>query len=186
MPTIRILALMAAVLFANAANALSPADGHISGHKYVNSYFHLSYTWPATLKPEVLHPQPAGNNGATVYAFPLFRAREGNQPYGVVVVAEKLHVASPHTTGFKSSADFINRIAHGLRPGPVLSNIRRSEKKNARGRVFEELSYRMNGKPASLMATQVGQYLIVFKCNAQSTSALSRMENSALGLRIFK
>jgi len=182
----RILAVCTAVLFATAASALSPTDGHIANKSYANSYFHIVYTWPAMLTPEKLPPASAGGNSANAYMFPLFTARQGNQPYGVVVVAEKLNVAGPHSAGVKNSVDFIDRIARSLRPGPILSKITRSEKKNARGMVFETLSYLVNGKPASVMATQVGQYLIVFKCNAQSTADVTQMENSVLALRKLK
>jgi len=44
----------------------------------------------------------------------------------------------------------------------------------------------MNGKPALVMATQKGQYLLVFKCNAQSASDMAQMENSALAIRMLK
>jgi hypothetical protein len=185
MPIKKIITLLAAALLAGAASALPPTDGHIVGNSYVNTYFHISYTWPAMLKPISL-PPPADNDSAKEYAFPLLIARQGNQPYGIVVVAEKLNVAGPHSAGIKNSGDFIDRVAHSLRPGPILSKFSRSEKKNARGMIFDELSYLQNGKPASVMATQVGQYLIVFKCNADSAASISRMENSALALRILK
>jgi hypothetical protein len=185
MPIKKIITLLAATLLAGAASALQPTDGHIVGKSYVNTYFHISYTWPAMLKPISL-PPPADNDSAKEYAFPLLIARQGNQPYGIVVVAEKLNVAGPHSAGIRNSADFIDRIARSLRPGPILSNISRSEKKNARGMVFEQLSYLLNGKPASVMATQVGQYLIVFKCSADSTASISRMEGSAMTLRVLR
>lgn len=183
MPNIKTLAAIAALLFAGAAHAISPRDGHIANRSYVNSYFHIAYTWPAMLTPAKLPAAPADANSATSYMLPLFTARLGNQPYGVVVVAEKLNVAGPHSAGIKSSDEFIGRIARSLRPGPMLAKITRTEKKNTRGMVFEELSYLLNGKPAAVMATQIGQYLIVFKCSAPSTADFARMENSALALR---
>lgn len=186
MPTMKDLAVIAAVLFASAAHAISPTDGHIANNSYVNSYFHFAYTWPTMLTPAKLPPASADANSAKAYMVPLFTARQGNQPYGVVVVAEKLNVAGPHSAGIKSSTEFIDGIARSLRPGPMLSKITRTEKKNARGMVFEELSYMLNGNPAAVMATQMGQYLIVLKCNAQSPADLARMEKSALSLRKVK
>jgi hypothetical protein len=61
----------------------------------------------------------------------------------------------------------IDRIAHSLRSGPILSNITRSEKKSQHGMVFDELSYLQSGKPSSVIAARVGEYLIIFKCNAR-------------------
>lgn len=181
-----ILAAIAAVALASAAHALSPTDGHVAGKSYVNSYFHISYTWPAMLKPLTQPPPAPQSNNSSVYAYTLFRAQQGDQPYGVAVVAEKLNVAGPHSTGVKSSAEFVDRIARSLRPGPILSNLSRSQKKNARGVVFEELSYMQDGKPAAVIATQAGEYLIIFKCNAQSAGDFARMENSALAMRTVK
>jgi hypothetical protein len=176
------LIMVAAV--ASVACAQTPADGHVSGHAYVNSYFHISYTWPAMLTPA---PAAAPDHGMTNnYQTLLFSARQGNQPYGVVMVAEKLNVAGPHSPGIKSSADMIDRLAQSLRPGPVLSNINRSQKKNAHGMTFDALNYTINGKPSAVIATQVGQYILVFKCSAESAAGMAQMEKAALEMRVGK
>lgn len=179
----KFLTVIAAVLFTCIANAQAPTDGHIAGKSYVNTYFHFSYSWPATLKPQLLPKQtPAGPN---TYAFPLFTARQGDQPYGIMIVAEKLSARGPHSSNVKTSAEFVDRIAHSLRPGPVLSNIARA-KKTAHGMVFEELNYLQSGKPSAVIATQMGDYVIVFKCNAQSAPEFAEMEKSALALQKLK
>lgn len=185
MRSIRMRPIFFAVLLAasltGAGNAQLPTDGHVSGSSYVNAYFHFAYTWPAMLKPANL-PAASDPQG---YEFLLFLAREGSQPYGVAVVAEKLSVAGPHSAAMKSSADLIDRLANSLRAGPVLSNIAKSEKKNTRGMVFDELTYLQSGKPSAVLATKMGQYLIVFKCNAQSQADMRAMENSAMGIRML-
>lgn len=177
---------MLAAGFACAAVAQPPASGHIAGHAYVNPALHLSYTWPAILQPVTLPGAQAQQKDPHAYQFVLFSAKEGNQPYGLVMVAEKLNVAGPHSAGIKDSADMIARLASSLRPGPVLTNIARSQHTGASGRRFDELSYSMNGKPAAVIATQVGQYLIVFKCNAASANDMKAMEKSALAMRVGK
>jgi hypothetical protein len=169
------LALILAAVSACVVNAQTPTEGHTTKVSYVNTYFNFAYTWPAMLKPSSL-PSPGANG--TAYEFPLFIAREVGQPYGVVIVAQKLGVAGPHSTPLTKSGDLIDRIAHSLRPGPILSNITRSEKKNQRGMVFDELRYLQSGKPSSVIATQVGEYLIVFKCNARSGAEIRAMEDS--------
>jgi hypothetical protein len=186
MPKIKILVVVMAALFASAAYAVSPTDGHVAAKSYVNTYFHFTYSWPAMLEPMNAPAPSAADNDPKAYAFKLFSARQGQQPYGVVVVAEKLNVAGPHSTGVKNSADFVDRIAHSLRPGPVLSNINRGQKKNAHGVVFDELSYTQNGEPATVIATQLGDFLIVFKCNAKTAADMSQMEQSALNLHMTK
>lgn len=178
--------LVLAAGFTCAAVAQPPAQGHISGHAYVNPALHLSYTWPAILKPVSLPATQTQQNDPHAYQFVLFSAREGDQPYGLVMLAEKLNVAGPHSAGIKSSSDMIARLANSLHPGPMLSNIARSQRRSPGGRQFDELNYSMNGKPATVIATQVGQYLIVFKCNAKSAQEMALMEKSALALRVEK
>lgn len=186
MTKLKILLLMMAVAVAGPACAQTPADGHVAGHAYVNSYFHLSYTWPAALTPAPKAAAAADHGMTNNYQTLLFSARQGNQPYGVVLVAEKLNVAGPHSTGLKSSAEMIDRLASSLHAGPVLSNIVRSQHKGAGGRTFDELNYTINGKPSAVIATQVGQYLIVFKCSAESAAGMAQMEKSALAVRVGK
>lgn len=180
-----LFSLMLAAGFACAAVAQPPAQGHIAGHAYVNPSLHLSYTWPAIVQPVTL-PAAQAQNDPHAYQFVLFSAKEGNQPYGLVMVAQKLNVAGPHSTGIKNSAEMIARLANSLHPGPVLSNIARSQHRSASGRQFDELSYSINGKPAAVIATGVGPYLIVFKCNAASAHDMALMEKSALALRVGK
>lgn len=186
MPKSKTFALILAALLTCAASAQSPTDGHIAGKSYVNAYFHIAYTWPAMLKATDLPAASKAPSDPKAYAFPLFTARQGDQPYGVVVVAEKLNVAGPHSTGIKSSGEYIDRIQQALRPGPILTNIVRSQKKNAQGVVFDLLNYQLNGKPSSVIATPAGKYVIVFKCSAQSMGDMVQMENSALALRNLK
>lgn len=179
-------ALILAALFATAANAQSPTDGHVAGHSYVNNYFHFAYTWPAMLKVASVPGAAADANNPHAYEYLLFMARQGDQPYGVAVVAERLNVSGPHSSGVTSSAGLVDRLAQSLRPGPILSDISRSQTRSARGIVFDKLSYLQNGKPSSVLATQVGQYAIVFKCNADSRPGIQALENSVLALRLFK
>lgn len=179
----RVVALAAALLACVSVHAQSAADGRVVGSAYVNSYFHLSYAWPAPLK---VVPQPAAREDPKAFFLPLFTAQAPGQPYGVVLVAEKLGVPGPHSTGVKSSAEFVDRIAHSLRTGTILSNITRSEKKNARGIVFEELGYLQSGNHALLMATQVDGYVLVFKCNAPTGPAIAGIEKSVLAARLGK
>ncbi len=180
------VALLVAALSISVLNAQSLTSGRTTNKSYINTYFHFAYTWPAMLEPSPLPSPGAQSADPHAYQFPLFIARQGNQPYGVVVVAQRLNVAGPHSAPLTKSADLIDRIASSLRPGPILSNINRTEKKGSDGQVFDELSYLQSGKPSLILATKIGEYLIVFKCNAQSATDLRAMENSALALRLLK
>lgn len=169
-----------------AVNAQAPAEGRITANAYVNPSLHIAYAWPAIVKPVKLAAASAERNDPHAYQYVLFSAKEGDQPYGVLMLAQRLGVAGPHSAGLKSSAEMIAHLADSLRPGPVLTNIARSQHTAAGGRRFDELTYAISGKPAAVIATQVGQYLIVFKCNAQSAHDLALMEKSVLALRVGK
>lgn len=180
----KFFALLLAALFASASIAQAPTDGRIAGSSYVNSYFHLTYTWPAILKPQPIPAVDPKNAGS--YEFLLFSAKQGNQPYGTVVVAEKLGVAGPHSTGVKTAADLLDRMHNSLRPGPILSNITRTQKRSPAGIVFEELDYAQNGKPSAVFATQSGQFVLLFKCSAQNPADFVAMQKAVLATRIGK
>jgi hypothetical protein len=186
MPKLKIISALLAVLFAVAASAQTPADGRVNGRTYVNSYLHIAYTWPATLQSMPLPKPDTAASSVHAYSYPLFIARQGSQPYGIVGVAEKLNVAGPHSTGIKSASDYIDRLEHSLRPGPILSNFSRTKVKGTAGMTFEKFSYLQNGKPSTVFATQIAQYVVVFKCNAQSAPDMAQMEKSVLALREAK
>lgn len=177
------LALVLA-FFATAAFAQSPTDGRISGKSYVNSYFHLTYTWPAILKPQPIPAADPKNAGS--YEFLLFSAKQGTQPYGIAVVAQKLGVAGPHSTGIKTAAELLDRMHNSLRPGPILSNISRTQKKSPAGVVFEELDYAQNGKPSAVFATQSGAFVLLFKITAQNPADFVAMQKTVLAARLGK
>jgi hypothetical protein len=179
-PRLAALALLAFSL--SAVSAQSPSDGRVTGNSYVNKYFHLAYSWPAILKPQ---PIPAADpKNAKSYEFLLFSARQADQPFGIAVVAQKLNVAGPHSQGAKSAAELMDRMQHGLRPNTILTNITRSQKKSAGGVVFEQLDYVVNGKPSAVLATQSGQYALLFKCSAQNAADLAAMQRSVLAIRL--
>lgn len=186
MPKLKQLVFFLAALSACLVYAQTPTNGRSTSKSYINTYFHFAYTWPAILRPSPLPSAAPESTNSHAYEFPLFIARQGDQPYGVILVAQKLNVAGPHSTPLTKSADLIDRIERSLRPGPILSNINRSQKKGSNGGVFDEVSYLQNGKPSAILATKVGDYLIVFKCNAQSPADIRAMENSAVALRLLK
>lgn len=179
MRTLKIAPAVVAALMAVTAFAQSPANGKISGRTYVNASLHFSYTWPATLDAK---PLPKDDVTATTHSnsYPLFIAGEGDQPYGIVAMAEKLNVASAHSPALVSAAGYVDRLTQSLHPGPMLSDFKRSKVKGASGMVFERLSFQMRGKPSEVLAVQLGGYAVVFKMNAQSAAEMAAMEKSVL------
>jgi hypothetical protein len=164
----------------------SPTDGRVLGNAYVNSYFRLSYEWPKTLKPYDTKSLNLPQSSPYASEFLLFSARQEDAPFGVIVFAEKLNVPTAHSTGIKDGTDFLDRAIQALRPSGKPKILSRTHLTNANGRVFEVLDYLIDGEYTSGIVTQVGQYLIVFKCNAKSVADLSEMNNSAFALSAIK
>jgi len=51
---------------------------------------------------------------------------------------------------------------------------------------FDELDYLIYGENSSGVSVQIGQYLVVFKCNAKTAADLAEMTKSAAALQIRK
>lgn len=152
---------------------------------YVNSYFHISYSWPKMLQPVDTHSLQLPQASPNPNEFLLFAAREGDEPYGVVIVAEKLNVPTPHTNGIKNGPDFLDKVAR-FKPEQQVVMQPRKHFTNADGLIFDELDYTERGVPSSAVATQIGQFLIIFKCNARTPVDLAEMNKSAATLHISK
>ena len=169
-----------------AVGAQSPTDGRVEGHQYVNSYFHVAYTWPATLKPSnvsklVLPPKSPYQN-----EFLLFSARQGDEAYGVVMVAEKLHAQTPHGSGIRDGADLLDRIIKGFKPEEEFVLLSRRHFVSPEGLEMDEFDYTTGGEFNSGIAAKVGEFLILFKCNARSKAELEEMDRSVVALHVVK
>ncbi len=117
--------------------------------------------------------------------FLLFSARQGDEPYGIVVVAERMNVPSQHSGGLKTSSDLIDRIAR-FRPEQHVVMQPRKHFTNTDGIVIDELDYTEDGAPSSAVVIQVRDFLIVFKCNAKSGGDLDAMNRSIAQIRRVK
>lgn len=114
--------------------------------------------------------------------YALFSARQGNEPYGVVVIAERLHVVTSRSNGLRDGAGFLDRVAK-FRPEQHVVILSRKHFTNASGIVVDVLDYTESGAPSSASAAQIGQFLIVFKCSAKSADELEEMDRSAAALK---
>ena len=90
--------------------AQSPSDGKVIGDSYVNSYFKFSYAWPAMLKPFDIKSLNLPQASPYANEFMLFSARQGDEPFGVLVIAERLNAITPHSRGIRDGADFLDQI----------------------------------------------------------------------------
>ena len=178
---VNVLALSLVALVACAARSQTPTDGHTEANAYVNSYFHISYAWPKFLRPYDVSSLRLPTQSPYANEFLLFSARQGDEPFGVVMVAERLNARTPHSSGFKDGADFIDKVAQ-FPPQEHATIQARKHFANPEGLIFDELDYSDNGAPSSAIAAQVGQFLIVFKCSAKSPADLAVMIQSAISL----
>lgn len=164
-------------------HAQLPTDGQVEGSSYVNSYFHFSYSWPAFLQPFDTNALSFARKSPYNDEFLIFSARQGEQQYGIVVLAQKLNVPATHTQGFKDEEDLMSWIIRGFRPEQHVAGLSRRAFRNSQGTTFDELTYVEFGMPSSAIVTQFGQFLIVFKCNAKSVADLTAMDQSIEALR---
>ena len=181
--------LLSACLFffalPNFAQPQLPTDGQVQKTSYENTYFKFSYSWPSFLEPydvsALQFPKKAPSNNE----FLLFSARQGDERYGIVVVAERMNVPTQHSSGLKSSSDLMDRIAR-FRPEQNVVMQPRKHFTNTDGIVFDELDYTENGAPSSAVVIQFRDFLIVFKCNAKSGEDLDAMNRSIAQIRRVK
>ena len=160
----------------------SPGDGHVQANAYVNPFFHYSYAWPAFLQP-VPTPSLSLPHQASPNEFLLFTARQGTEPFGIILAAEKLHVPTQHDpVGLKNGQDFLDRVLRV--PDPSRRKVlTRTHMQGSNGLNYDKLDYLDYNQFTSAIATQVGQYLLVFRCNAKSRSDLDAMTKSVLASR---
>jgi hypothetical protein len=180
-----IVSPLACLLLVSVVAAQSPNDGHIQGAAYINSYFHVSYSWAKSLQPYDTASLHLSQKSPYDNEFLLFSARQGDQPYGVVLLAEKLNVQTPHSRGIRDAADMVSRIMR-FRPEQHVTVLSKKHFTSANGFGFDEVDYTENGGYSAALLTPVGDFLLVFKCNAQSASDLAKMTASAVSLEKSK
>ncbi|HWG17362.1 MAG TPA: hypothetical protein VN678_05835 [Acidobacteriaceae bacterium] len=183
MKTMSVLALLFALI--RVSPAQSPKDGHIAGHSYVNTYLHFTYSWPSILQPKDpaslnFGPHPNPNEWL------LFAAQQGNEPYGILMLVEKLNAPWHNFPGFKDGADFIRRVPAGATPEERFKILESKHSTTAAGLVFDEMDYISGGVYHSGIAIQTGGYIIVFKCDGKSLADLAAMTGSALATSSVK
>jgi hypothetical protein len=170
--------LIIAALGLVSAGGQSVADGSVHGNVYTNRYFKVTLTLPPVfhvvdLASLNLHGMSRGTS-----EFLLLAAREGAAPYGIVMMAEKLNVGPSHIV---DGQDFLRRVQHGWGPGEVFEG--KKLRIQPKGLVFEELDY---GIPKiqfdSAIVTRVGEYLLVFRCNAKSAADLKVMDDAVISM----
>ena len=178
----RSVTLLAALFLAALSAVAAPPSilGHVTPSSYVNDHFHFAYDWPKILSPidnaTLNVPPPTANQ------FVLFSAQQKNTVYGVIIMALR-QTPSPGYAGFKNGNDLLSQMLTHFHPENHMTVSQRMTVTSPSGLKFDEVDYQANGQFCSGMATQIGDFLIVFRINAGSASDLSILTKSALATR---
>jgi hypothetical protein len=165
------------------AGAQSPNDGRVDGGAYLNSYFRVSYLWPQILQPMDTRQLKTQPPASSTTEFLLFTAREGSKPFGVVLMAEKPSFHAQRSDGLNESRTFLEQVKKWWDPSGNPKVLQEMHSTNADGLTFYELDYTIFGEYSAAIATQIGEFQLVFRCNASSAPDLAQMTKSALETR---
>jgi hypothetical protein len=110
----------------------------------------------------------------------LFAAGQGNEPYGILVLAEKLNAPWHTFAGFKDGPDLLRRIPVGWPPEAHFQTLSSKHITTPGGFPADELDNLVNGVYASGLTVRTGDYIVLFKCEAKSPADLAAMTGSAL------
>ena len=168
------------------ASAQSPSSGHIEGTAYVNEFFNLSYSWPNSLHPvdmATLNVHPPAPNGNETF---LFSAKKGQESSGVIIFAEKPNFKYQPANGRSVGQDFLDHVKKWLDPAGNPKILAETHTENSSGVLFYELDYTNFGEYMSAIVTEVGDYQIVFRCNAKSATDLAEMTKSVISSHHLK
>jgi hypothetical protein len=169
--------------FAACAGAQSPTDGHMEGSTYVNTFFRLAYELPANFRPETLSQMTLPKRSPRDVEFFLIAARQGNDAYGVVMIAEKTRALTSDPRDFQNAADILSRIKRGFDPSLTWKPLGEKHFTNHAGLAIDEFDYVIAGEYSSAFVVSLDGYLIVARCNARSAADLKMMTDSLAAMR---
>jgi len=149
----------------------------MGGEVYRNAQFGIEMTIPSNM-----HQVDVSTLGLTAKAtaddFPMMAAKEGDDPYGIVMIAQRLNVGRMPLV---DAADFMRKVENGRDPNAILG---RGETTNASGLVMDHLDWKEpNGQFGSAVITRVRDYLIVVRCNAKSKADIKAMVDAFTSMR---
>lgn len=174
------------LLFTLSASALSPSSGHVEKSAYMNDFFNLSYAWPNSLRPidtATLNVRPPAQSENEILLFSAKKEREGS---GIIIFAEKPDSKYQPANGRSVGQDFLDHVKKWLDPAGHPKITRETQMTNSSGILFYELDYIHFGEYTSAIVTEVGEYQIVFRCNAKSSADLAEITKSVLSSRHIK
>ena len=151
------------------------------GEEIRNNRFHFVLRLPMGLHSVDLSSLNIHAN-PTADEFLVMTARQGNQPFGIVMLAERLNVG-PSPMG--NAEDFLRKMQNTWRAdqtGQVVTG--KVHWTSPEGFTFDELDYRVpEGEFDSAVVTRVGDYLLASRCNAKTEADLKAMTESIKTMR---
>ena len=172
--------------FAAFAGALSPSDGHVARGIYTNSFFHLSYALPANFHPQTLAEMNLPSGSQRGVEFFLLAARQGDNPYGIIMIAEKTRALTSDRRDFQNAADFIAHVKRGFDPSYTWKPLGEKHLTNPSGLEIDEFDYVIAGEYSSAIVVTLDGYLIAARCNASNAADLKIMTDSLIAMRHTK
>jgi len=183
----RILLCLTLAFAAIPSAAQSPVDGYIQGEHYINNFLHFSYAWPVMFQPVVLPPHIQNPEHSSPNEVALFAARQGSEPFGVIVISEKLNApTASDPKGFRDGAHFLSHIAPTWKSDSSFRILNKKHFVDPHGLIFDELDYFVaNEYSAGVTMQTKNGYLVVWKFNAKSAVELGSMTASARATTLF-
>jgi len=165
----------AALAVVGALHAQLPSDGAVRSGVYRNTFFKIEFTLPSILQAvdfSTLKLPPSANGRE----FGLMAAKKGNDPYGMVLIAETVGTGRGF---FPDEEDFLRRV----RVAQHLSESQKTVSVPSRvGPAFKELYFAAGGELNTAVVLRLDGHLLVWRCNAQSKADLDEMLAAIHGL----
>ena len=171
-----LLAAFLAAITGLCSYAQSSKDGTFHGKTFIDTYFRITFDLPPFLDPQ---PVNSLNIHApeTIDAWPMAVGRKGSEPYGIVLISQRLKPGR-----YSTSQDYLRIVRNTRSPGDVIAAS--GHKLNAYGLTFDWVDWKAAGyEYNSAVVTQRGDYLIVARCNAKTNEELLLMKNALFGMR---
>jgi hypothetical protein len=166
---VRKIAWLALCVFALAgvSQAQSPSDGTVRNNVYRNTFFKIEFALPSGLQAvDFSKLKLPPSNGRE---FGLMSAKEGNDPYGMILIAETLGTGKGY---FRDEEDFLGRVR-------VSQGLDASQKTVALpsrvGPTFKELYFTSGDELNAAVILLLDGHLLVWRCNARTQAELNVM-----------
>jgi hypothetical protein len=174
------------VLVAAVAFAQSPSDGRVEGGTYTNSFFRLVYALPPNFHAQTQAEMNLPTRSPRGVEFFLLAARQGDDPYGIVMIAEKTRALTSNPRDFQNAADMIARVKRSFDPSLPVKQLGEKHLTTASGLVIDEFDYVIADEYSSAFVVTLDGYLITARCNARSAADLKTMTDSLMAMRRTK